>query len=135
MTDALNGDSRPLRIGIFWTIIVACAAMIFYHDVKSARSRQESSQVSGFRLEMGGRYALGFKDQFNSQQTILQLETSLRENAQSPLDRLRLIPIVGQLEGDAAAEKAADDWLAQDGQPDLVPDVDTLRSIYRGEQV
>jgi membrane protease YdiL (CAAX protease family) len=135
MSDTPNGDSRPLRLAFFWTIILACAAMIFYHDVQSGRVRQESSVVSGFQLEMGSRYALGVKAVMNSAQAIPSLEASLRENAQSPLDRLRLIPVIGQLEGDGGAVTAADEWLAHDGQPDLAPDVVTLRSIYRGEQV
>ena len=60
---------------------------------------------AGLGLELASRYAVGVKAMFEDFLPPDDLTIGVRTEAVSNLDRLRIIPVIGRLEGDAAAVK------------------------------
>ena len=62
-----------------------------------------------------------------------QMQATLEESAKTPVLQLRLIPLIGELQGDDQAAEAADKFLANQPPANLVHNVKILRAIYRGK--
>jgi membrane protease YdiL (CAAX protease family) len=121
------------RNWLLWGIIAASALVIIVTNFITTRAAARSNEGGGVDFDIRCRYVVGA-------QTVMQsmgqsaagpsLASQLAGTADNPLDRLRLIPVLGQVQGDDAAAKALDDFLKSNPTEGLAKDARILQKIY-----
>src|SRR5579862_7735973 len=133
MSDISPHAGRQNHPAIAWLIIACCVGVIFNDDWQASHARTNSPGASVFQLEYSARYVLGAARMWATPQVHDQMRATLEESAKTPVLQLRLIPLIGELQGDDQAAEAADKFLASQPPANLVHNTIILRAIYRGK--
>ena len=127
-----------------WIIIVAFVSTLLVLQARKARltaAAAASNSVPNLGLEVAGRLAVAQTDlltkdtspagQKHSDQLRTQLRVNLEMLAVSPLDKLKVIVVIRELQGSQAALQELDaDILAFTAHPLILADAQSLRNIY-----
>ncbi|MDP9174009.1 MAG: CPBP family intramembrane metalloprotease [Planctomycetota bacterium] len=126
----------PLSVYIAWFLIILATLTIILMGYFSQRKTQTKIAADEIQIEMVSRYSVGYK-QLVSGITAMpagaasQLVMSVKAQAQTPVNQIRAIPVIGELEGNEAAAKAAQDFLDTNPPASLHRDASLLLQLYR----
>jgi membrane protease YdiL (CAAX protease family) len=117
---------------ICWIVIWGSVLVIAGLPYLTGRPR--FVEPNSLQLKFSGRYAVGLKSlsphAFTSGNSKQQFEKMVRQAAVSPVDDLRAIPVLVELDGADAAGKLLDQFEATNASPELIADAKILRTIY-----
>jgi membrane protease YdiL (CAAX protease family) len=130
---------RYNRVGaaVSWLVIVGSLLAVGIVNFRASRTPARAEAVGDFQLLVSSRVAVGEVRQLNQwkicpkglpEQAIAQLKLTAIEPAQ----KLRVIPVIGEISGAAAASAQLEEWAADLKAPNLNADAKILRSIYAG---
>jgi len=125
---------RPrLSVVISWVVIWGTVALIAGSPY--LMKRQRVVEPPSLQLKFAGRYAVGLKalsSQMLSKGTSRkQFEDMVKQAAITPVDDLRAIPVLVELDGPEAAGKLLDEFEMRNPPPELLADAKLLRTIYQ----
>jgi len=121
-----------------WVLIIGTIAFIALAPRLIPREGAElhQQQIATVELTLTARYVIGVHQLLNATQQAQpagqtqSLLGAARQHAQSPLDQLRLVPVIAELLGPGAALEKLDEIEPKLAAPDLARDGKTLRQIY-----
>ena len=117
---------------ISWVVIWGTVSLIAGSPY--LMKRQRVVEPASLQLKFAGRYAVGLKalssQMLSTGNSKKQFEDMVRQSTVTPVDDLRAIPVLVELDGREAAEKLLDDFEMRNPPPQLLADAKLLRTIY-----
>jgi membrane protease YdiL (CAAX protease family) len=125
------------RAGVLvsWIIIVATVASVAYANWRASRTESRTEAAADFQISLTGRLTVGEARAFSGMGFLPDTTTPtmlarLKVAAASPAQKLRIVPVIGEVQGRTAAIKALDDLAPLLDRPELKDDAAALRQIY-----
>ncbi len=121
-----------IAVVISWMVIWGTVGLIA--GLPYLVKKETGVEPPNLQLKFVGRYVMGLKSlspqMFAAGNSGSQFEKMVREAAVLPVDRLRVIPVLVELEGGVAAGKLLDEIEKSGAPPEVLGDAKLLRIIY-----
>ncbi|HEV8605556.1 MAG TPA: hypothetical protein VGQ99_09335, partial [Tepidisphaeraceae bacterium] len=122
------------RISLVISWVVIWGTMGLIAGLPYVVKKEMAVEPPNLQLKFAGRYVVGLKSLspqiFATGNSRSQFEKMMREAAVSPVDRLRAIPVLVELEGGEVAGKLLDEIEQSGSAPEVSGDAKLLRIIY-----
>ena len=127
-----------MTVGVLvsWVVIVATVLFVAVRAWKYAHTEDVGRAAEDISLKMAARYTVGYHQVFGwadnpqTRENTTQASVGIASDAHSPVDQLRAIAVLGELEGGPAAIDQLDVIRWRLRSPRLSQDADSFRTIY-----
>jgi membrane protease YdiL (CAAX protease family) len=134
----LKASSPGIRLWSIWALIFACTALIMSARAESPKGDAAAVQQNEVQLSLISRYAVGCKLLFGAKfmppVALDKMAQQVRDAAKDDADRVKIVPVIAELEGNkaAAAEAAGALYAITDTEKndDLKADAALLQTSY-----